>query len=213
MFSMFVIVAGVLLVLNTYAMLAEERRTEMGVMRALGVRREHLVRLYLYEGLLYSLGAALLRVLAGLGLARLVIWAINELSLTSAGETGLQMVFTAEPLSLVVAGAAGTVVTLGTVFYTSLRVSGVNIVAAMRDLPDPSGQKRRRWTVVWPLLLGLVGLLLTAQAANGDNGILYVIGPTLAVLGLALALKRVLPARPLCRRRAWGWSPTASSLS
>ena len=197
MFSMFVIVAGVLLVLNTYAMLAEERRTEMGVMRALGVRREHLVRLYLYEGLLYSLGAALLGVLVGLGLARLVVWAINELSLTSADETGLQMVFTAEPLSLVVAGAAGTVVTLGTVFYTSLRVSGVNIVAAMRDLPDPSGQIQRRWTVVFPLLLGLAGLLLSALGISSDNGILYVIGPTLAVLGLALALKRVLPARPL----------------
>ena len=55
-FSMFVIVAGVMLVLNIYAMLAEERRTEMGVMRALGIRREHLVRLYLYEGLIYSLG-------------------------------------------------------------------------------------------------------------------------------------------------------------
>ena len=196
-FSLFVIVAGVMLVLNIYAMLAEERRTEMGVMRALGLRREHLVRLYVYEGLLYSLGAALLGVLVGLGLARLVVWGLNEFTFAATAGSEFQMVFTAKPLSLVVAGAAGMVVTLGTVLYTSLRISGINIVAAMRDLPEPSGHKRRRWTLVWPVLVGLVGLLLTVQAVSSDDGMLYVVGPTLAVLGLAFVLQRFLPARAL----------------
>ena len=40
--SSFAIVAGIMLVLNIYAMLADERRKEMGVMRALGARRGHL---------------------------------------------------------------------------------------------------------------------------------------------------------------------------
>ena len=39
--SSFAIVAGIMLVLNIYAMLADERRKEMGVMRALGARRGH----------------------------------------------------------------------------------------------------------------------------------------------------------------------------
>ena len=196
-FSLFVIVAGVMLVLNIYAMLAEERRTEMGVIRALGLRREHLVRLYVYEGLLYSLGAAFLGVLVGLGLARLVVWGLNEFTFAATAGSEFRMVFTAKPLSLVVAGAAGMVVTLGTVLYTSLRISGINIVAAMRDLPEASGHRRRRWTLVWPVLVGLVGLLLTVQAVSGDAGMLYVVGPTLAVLGLAFVLQRFLPARAL----------------
>ena len=196
-FSMFVIVAGIMLVLNIYAMLAEERRTEMGVMRAMGMRREHLVRLYLYEGLVYSLGVALVGVVVGLGLARLVVWGMNELAVTATASTGDEMVFTARPISLLVAGAAGTAVTLGTVLYTSIRISGINIVAAMRDLPEYSTRTRRRWTVVWPVLLGLAGLLLTAQAVSADDGILYVLGPTFAAIGMALTLQRFLPARPL----------------
>ena len=193
--SSFGIVAGIMLVLNIYTMLADERRTEMGVMRAVGVRRGHLVRLYLYEGLLYSLGASLIGVLVGLGLARLVVWGMNEFTWFATSGSQLRLVFTVQPISLVVAGAAGIVVTLGTVLYTSLRISGINIVAAMRDLPDPSHQRRRRWTLAWPLLLALVGLSLTALAVSGENGFLYVVGPTLAVLGLALALQRYLPAR------------------
>jgi len=192
--SSFAIVAGIMLVLNIYTMMAEERRTEMGVMRALGVRRGHLVRLYLYEGLLYSLGASLIGVLVGLGMARLVVWGMNEFT-WFASSSQIRLVFTVQPLSLVVAAAAGMVVTLGTVLYTSLRISGINIVAAMRDLPDPSRQRRGRWTLVWPLLLALLGLLLTTLAVSGDNGLLYVVGPTLAALGLALALQRYLPAR------------------
>ena len=196
-FSSFVIVAGILLVLNIYAMMAEERRTEMGVMRALGVRREHLVRLYLYEGLLYSVGAALLGAVVGLGLAWLVVWGLNELTLSADAPAEARLVFTARLVSLVVAVAAGTVVTLGTVFYTSVRISGINIVAAMRDLPEPSSQKRRRWTLVWPALLGLGGLLLSVQAVRIDHGILYVVGPTAAALGIAFVLQRFLPARAL----------------
>ena len=51
--------------------------------------------------------------------------------------------------------------------------------------------------MVWPLLLGVVGLLLSVQAVTSDNGILYVVGPTFAALGLAFVLQRFLPARPL----------------
>ena len=196
-FSLFVIVAGVMLVLNIYAMLAEERRSEMGVMRALGLRREHLVRLYLYEGVLYSLGAAVVGVFVGLGLARLVVWGLNESVFAAAAGADIRLVFTMKSVSLAVAGAAGTLVTLGTVLYTSLRISGINIVAAMRDLPEFSGGTRRRWTVVWPLLVGLVGLALTVLAVTGNDGIMYVLGPSMAALGLALALQRVLPARAL----------------
>ena len=83
-------------------------------------------------------------VVVGLGLARLVVWGLNEFTLAAGASPDVRMVFTAEPLSMVVAGAAGTLVTLGTVLWTSLRLSGINIVAAMRDLPEPRAERRRR---------------------------------------------------------------------
>ncbi|TLZ67953.1 MAG: FtsX-like permease family protein [Methanobacteriota archaeon] len=53
--SFFTIVAGVLLIVNIFVMLAEERKGEMGVARALGMRRKNLVQSFVAEGLLYAL--------------------------------------------------------------------------------------------------------------------------------------------------------------
>src|SRR5437899_779979 len=49
------VIAGVLLIINIFVMLAEERKGEMGVARALGMRRTNLVQSFVSEGLLYAL--------------------------------------------------------------------------------------------------------------------------------------------------------------
>src|SRR2546428_24469 len=51
----FTVIAGVLLIINIFVMLAEERKGEMGVARALGMRRTNLVQSFVSEGLLYAL--------------------------------------------------------------------------------------------------------------------------------------------------------------
>ena len=54
MISSFAILAGVMLIINIYTMLAEERRTEMGIMRAIAFKRRQLVMTFAYEGFVYS---------------------------------------------------------------------------------------------------------------------------------------------------------------
>ena len=49
-FGTFSIAAGILLIFLIFVMLAAERRTEMGVARAIGTRRGHLVETFLFEG-------------------------------------------------------------------------------------------------------------------------------------------------------------------
>src|SRR2546425_2487691 len=51
----FTVIAGILLIINIFVMLAEERKGEMGVARALGMRRTNLVQSFVSEGLLYAL--------------------------------------------------------------------------------------------------------------------------------------------------------------
>ena len=195
--SSFAIVAGIMLVLNIYAMLAEERRKEMGVMRALGARQGHLARQYLYEGFVYSLIASAVGVVTGLALAWVVVESLNRFSWFSTTGSDLRMVFTVEPQSLAVAGAAGLLVALATVLVTSVKISGINIIAAMKEQPEPRRLKRRRWTIIWPLLATAFGLLLTFAAVAGDDGAMYILGPTLAALGAGLSLQRYLPGRVL----------------
>ena len=48
-------------------MLAAERRSELGIARAIGTRRGHLVELFLFEGAAYDVVAALVGALARRG--------------------------------------------------------------------------------------------------------------------------------------------------
>ncbi|MEE8336748.1 MAG: FtsX-like permease family protein, partial [Dehalococcoidia bacterium] len=66
-FGLFSIAAGILLIFLIFVMLAAERRPEMGMARAIGMRRLHLTEAFLAEGMAYNAGSA--AVGAGLGLA------------------------------------------------------------------------------------------------------------------------------------------------
>jgi putative ABC transport system permease protein len=49
MISSFAILAGILLIVNIYTMLAEERKGELGILRAVALSRAGVVRLFVYE--------------------------------------------------------------------------------------------------------------------------------------------------------------------
>src|SRR5919106_2392776 len=58
-FGSFSIAAGILLIFLIFVMLAAERRGELGIARAVGTRRGHLVQMFTFEGAAYDLAAAL----------------------------------------------------------------------------------------------------------------------------------------------------------
>ena len=64
--GLFSIVAGAMLIVGIFVMIAEERKGEMGMLRAIGLTRGNLVYTYYFEGFLYSLGSALAGTLLGL---------------------------------------------------------------------------------------------------------------------------------------------------
>ena len=64
----FGVLAGLLLLVNLFVMLAAERKTELGMARAVGMRRSELVGAFATEGWLYAVVATSLGVLVGIGL-------------------------------------------------------------------------------------------------------------------------------------------------
>ena len=54
-FGSFSIIVGLLLIFLVFVMLAASRTTEMGIARAIGTKRRHLVQMFTFEGLVYSL--------------------------------------------------------------------------------------------------------------------------------------------------------------
>ena len=68
-FGSFSIAAGILLIFLIFVMLAAERRGELGIARAIGTRRGHLVQMFLFEGAAYDLVAAAVGALLGVAVA------------------------------------------------------------------------------------------------------------------------------------------------
>ena len=64
----FGVLAGLLLLVNLFVMLAAERKTEMGMARAVGMRRCELVGAFATEGWIYALAATAARRRRGIGL-------------------------------------------------------------------------------------------------------------------------------------------------
>ena len=67
MFGLFSIMVGILLIFLIFVMLAAARRTEMGMARAVGAKRSHLVQMFVFEGTTYDLMAAAVGDRAGPG--------------------------------------------------------------------------------------------------------------------------------------------------
>jgi putative ABC transport system permease protein len=187
-FGSFSIAAGILLIFLIFVMLAAERRGELGIARAVGTRRSHLVRMYLFEGVAYDVVAAAVGTLLGLAVAYGMVIAMAA----ALGSFGIEITYSVRPQSILLAYAIGVLLTLAVVTVSAWRVSVLNIATAVRNLPEPPRQRRRRRWIL-PLVGLLAGGLLTASGISSAQGTPFMLGVSLALVSLA-SLARMLGA-------------------
>ena len=188
----FGVLAGLLLLVNLFVMLAAERKAELGMARAVGMRRSELVAAFATEGWLYALTASALGVVAGIGLGRILV-AVSA-RVFSTEHNRFDLFFTLRPGSLVLAFAIGFTVALLTIVATSVRVSRLNIIRAIRDLEEPPRVQGRLLWVAAGLVVAGLGAVATVQASATHDGFGLLLGPTLVVVGLAPLAARFFPA-------------------
>ncbi len=216
-FGLFSIAAGIMLIFLTFVMLAAERRSEMGMARAVGMKRSHLTQSFIAEGMAYNVGSALVGAVLGLGVAYILVTIMGSFF----SDFGLNISFHFNPQGFVIAYALGVVITFVTVAFSSWRAANLNIVRAIRDLPEPQPLRGRTRSirgllmaavaVIWsvlriPLLLGpLQGLAMLAQlASKGDSVVPGVIGLAASLLLAFAAFRTRRWAKP--KRNVGGWA-------
>jgi len=204
--GLFSISAGMLLIFLIFVMLAAERKVEMGMARAVGTQRRHLVQMFMSEGMVYNVGAAAVGCALGIVVSMVLVGLMARLF----ADFDLSITFNVTPRSLIVSYSVGVVLTFLTVTFSSWRIGNLNIVSAIRDLPDPPPHADRpgfrdggvwgalrfvRWLIFKPQSLRqwltAGGVLVLAALLGGLAALLFsLVGPLYdsSALGAVLAV-------------------------
>ncbi|MGE0543343.1 MAG: ABC transporter permease, partial [Dehalococcoidia bacterium] len=155
--GLFSIAAGILLIFMIFVMLAAERKTEMGMARAIGARRSNLIQMFVSEGMAYNVMAGAVGAALGVGAAiALVVVGIRQV----VGDDASFLTAHVTPRTLVISYCLGVVITFFTVVIASMRVSHLNIVAAVRGTDDATPREGRRRTHWLWVALGIPALIV-----------------------------------------------------
>jgi putative ABC transport system permease protein len=168
LFTLFSLSIGLLLIFLIFVLLAAERRAELGMARALGMRRSHIVWMLLFEGGAYDVIAAATGVLAGLGLSLLIV----ELVSGVIARIGFPLQVSIQPASMIVAFCLGLIFTLATIWLAAWTVTRMTIAAALRDLPEPPSPDRTLVELVRAFWLSVQRVARAPDKAVSSAGLL-----------------------------------------
>jgi putative ABC transport system permease protein len=156
--GLFSIAAGVMLIFTLFVMLAAERRSEMGIARAVGATRLNIVQAFIAEGVVYDIVAGLVGVVLGILVAFTII--IGGAKLAFGEELAFIEPYLT-PTALILSFSLGAVLTFATVVVSSVRISRLNIVAAVRGQAEPEREREAARRLRWPwVVLGIAALVV-----------------------------------------------------
>jgi putative ABC transport system permease protein len=188
--GLFAVLAGILLLVNIFFMLADERKSELGMLRAVGLRRGSLIGAFATEGWCYAVASAIAGTFVGLLLGRLLMAAASELR--GDDESRVSLHFSFEWSSVQRGLVIGFVIAVATVLTTSIWLSRFNIIRAIRDITETPRRRPRRRSSYIGLFAAVVGLLLTGVGVGGASFFALLCGPALVFVGIAPTLARNL---------------------
>lgn len=183
-FGSFAIIAGVILIINIFTMLAEERKSELGMARAVGMKRRHLMQSFLFEGLTYGIVASALGTLLGVSVGVILLYMVNNL----LDFLGIVLPIHFKMFSLVSAFSLGFIITFTTILLTSWKISKLNIIQAIRGIEDMAKSRKN-------YIIPIAGVLLTVVAAATyfqypDDLVVKLLAPSGMITGIAMILLR-----------------------
>lgn len=191
--GLFSVLAGVLLLVNLFVMVAEERKPELGMLRAVGLRRHLLMRAFTLEGACYGIAASVLGVAVGGALGHVMV--IFTKGLFAGGNDDLTLRFSAPARLLVTGGAIGLAILLATAYATSGRIARLNVISAIRDLPDPRHRRHRLRRLLAGALGLVVGGVATAVGLLAGVPLATLLGPPLCAAAAVPLLQGVAGRR------------------
>lgn len=182
--SLFALFIGMFIIYNTFAIAVTERRSEIGILRALGATRGQIRTLFLSESAISGLIGTALGVLFGIVLARGMAGYIGGLLSDVYGVAQSAGEVTPEPWLMLAAAGMGLATSLIAAVLPARSAAGVDPVKALQkgrqqSLTTGENRRRRRWAVGCAVISVLVFWFSSV-------GLLFYVGYLLAVVTAVL---------------------------
>lgn len=141
--SSFAIIAGLVLMISLYYMIAQERKGELGTLRIIGLTKYAITKLFVFEGFLYSFASSLVGTIVGVGVGALFILIIKKIinNFFSKFDLSSNITLHASLTSLAFAFSGALLVIFFTTVLASFRIANINLVASIRDIPEHKVKK------------------------------------------------------------------------
>lgn len=191
-FGSFSIMVGLLLIFLVFVLLAAARSTELGMARAVGLKRRDLIQLFVYEGTVYSFLSAIVGTLIGIGLSFGLVYVLKDL--IDSDNFSIRPFYSVT--SIVIAFSSGLILTFITVFISAYRVSNLNIVVAIRGLKEefikkaPLSIRKKLINLFWDILFPIKQLLriIRGNDTRIRNLILLLLSPLAWPVNILMSL-------------------------
>ncbi|MFO8109488.1 MAG: FtsX-like permease family protein [Thermoplasmata archaeon] len=189
-FGSFSIVAGIILAVNIFVMLGEERKSELGMIRAIGLKRRYLRRLFSYEGLIYSAAASFVGIFVGVILTYVIFFLLEDILAIFGGDISLLAHYYVNPDSIILAFSVGFLLSMGTILFSVTRISNLNIVRAIKNIPEPPISKKNV-KIFYLAIFGLfVGIVFIGLGSIYEQLWLPISGMSLVIIGIGTFIRR-----------------------
>jgi putative ABC transport system permease protein len=200
--SLFALFIGMFIIYNAFAIAVTERRSEIGILRALGATRRQIQVLFLAESALTGLVGSVAGVFVGMLLARGMAVAVGTLISTLSGVSQDSGDLTTSPGLLALALAIGIVTSLVAAFIPARAAARVDPVRALQkgryQLLSTGENRLRAIAAVFLAVVSILSLVIGgSRAVFYTSYLLVIVGAVLLTPALCLLLARLI--RPVLK--------------
>lgn len=210
-FSIFLVVAALLLMALLFQFGLEQRATEVGTFLALGFTPKQVRRMLLKEGTILASVGGLLGTFAGLGYAKATLWGLTTIWRSAVGTSSLT--FHASPATLstgLTASIAVSTIVIGLALRKQAKRPARELLAGEVQSPKPKLKSWGKWIALLaglPALGAVAWALVTRETTNAE--VFFSAGSLLLIAGLGAAAAWLAI---LARKTSIPLSPGAASL-
>jgi putative ABC transport system permease protein len=182
--SMFALFIGMFIIYNAFAIAVTQRRSEIGILRALGASRGQIVALFLGESVLAGAIGSLLGLLFGIGLSRAMAGTISGLisGIYGVGERVQEVA--ADPALMLGAVSMGVLTSVVAAFVPARNAARVDPVQALQkgkyQVLSAGENRVRRVTA------GVLALASLSAVFFGGSRVVFYAGYLLAIVAVLL---------------------------